>query len=86
LPSYKKLNQHSQEAQEIDSQLLLLQKKRDSLFSEFDKLTPHCSRHSTRSFKAKQRQEEIEREIDSVATKISQLKMRMRQLGMYARE
>ena len=47
------------------------------MFAEYDKMS------APRTLKAKQRSEELEREIDRVTLQMAQLKSRMRQLGVY---
>ena len=80
LPSYKLFDQNRDEIGSLESQLLKLSKERDAYYSEFDKI------QVPRTLKAKQRHEELIREIDRVNMSMAQLKQRMRQLGVYHRE
>ena len=74
LPSYKKLELRGQEVAELESQLVALSQKRDTLFAEYDRMPAN----KVRTMRAKARQEELERDITCMSSEISGLKIKLR--------
>ncbi len=65
LPSYKEYDKNRDEIIDLEAQHFEISQQRDTLFAEYDKMG------APRTLKAKQRSEELEREIDRVTLQMA---------------